>query len=540
MERNGIDLLERVLLENGRRRDEAGNWHGPDEAPPKDPGKNGNGYQREPPASDRARIIERARRYVAKMPASVSGNHGHDAAWEVAVVLVRGFALTAEEALPLLREFSAHCSPPWSEKELLHKLADAEHKSRLPRGYLLNKPPPNGDRHAAAGQAPADSQSPAPYRVRLMDSPTFEAGDYRHQWLVEHVLVRGQPCVLGGPKKSLKSSVLVDLALSLASGAPFLGEFRVPRKARVAVLSGESGEASLQAVARRVAAGRGIGWPQVEVFWGFDLPQLSVPDHLAALREVLERERVEVLVYDPLYLGLLAGSGADGISAANLYQVGPLLLGAAKACLAAGATPILAHHFKITRGDAYAEPQLEDLAYAGVQEFARQWILLGRREPFDPDDPDGRHQLWLQAGGSAGHGLLRAVDVCEGKLLADFSGRTWRVEVTRPAEARVAEEQQKTAEKERNRAAQDKADGTKVLAALDALDPGREGVTLTRLRDEASLSGERTRKACRRLAKEGVVEEVSLKAIGGNGAKIGAAGFRRRPQGSAGREHPEH
>src|SRR5262249_47633910 len=153
-----------------------------------------------------------------------------------------------------------------------------------------------------------------------------------------------------------------------------------------------------------------------------------------------------------------------------------------------GCTPILLHHFKITRQDPLAEPQLEDMAYSGVQEFARQWILLGRRAPFDPEDPEGRHKLWLSAGGSAGPSLLRAVDLCEGKMGKDFKGKTWTVEVMSPRDARVAESDEKTCEKQRRQAAQDKADDAKVLNALDKQDPNCEGMVFSHLSAFAKLS----------------------------------------------------
>ena len=85
-------------------------------------------------------VIERARRYVEKMPAAISGSNGHDAAFGVAQTLVRGFALSIEQARPLLLEYSGRCTPPWSEREIEHKLQSANEQSRLPYGYIINRP----------------------------------------------------------------------------------------------------------------------------------------------------------------------------------------------------------------------------------------------------------------------------------------------------------------------------------------------------------------------------------------------------------------
>src|SRR5262249_49165413 len=41
----------------------------------------------------------------------------------------------AEEAYPYIAEWNASCQPPWTEKELRHKLADAD-KQPGERGYL--------------------------------------------------------------------------------------------------------------------------------------------------------------------------------------------------------------------------------------------------------------------------------------------------------------------------------------------------------------------------------------------------------------------
>lgn len=78
-------------------------------------------------------IIESARNYVAKMDPAVSGSGGHNATFHVASILVNGFGLSLADARPLLQEYNQRCSPPWSERELEHKLQSAE-KTNDPKG----------------------------------------------------------------------------------------------------------------------------------------------------------------------------------------------------------------------------------------------------------------------------------------------------------------------------------------------------------------------------------------------------------------------
>lgn len=84
-------------------------------------------------------LTERARRYVGKMPAAVSGGGGHNATFHVACVLVQGFGLSPEQAFPLIAEFNQRCDPPWTEKDLWHKLRGADSPKCAPRrgrGFL--------------------------------------------------------------------------------------------------------------------------------------------------------------------------------------------------------------------------------------------------------------------------------------------------------------------------------------------------------------------------------------------------------------------
>jgi hypothetical protein len=88
---------------------------------------------------NRADAVERCRLYVQKMDPAVSGSGGHQATWRVAQVCVRGFGLGRDDAMEIMREYNQRCAPPWSDRELEHKVDSAETRSRMPRGCLLEE-----------------------------------------------------------------------------------------------------------------------------------------------------------------------------------------------------------------------------------------------------------------------------------------------------------------------------------------------------------------------------------------------------------------
>jgi hypothetical protein len=84
-------------------------------------------------------VKERARRYLATLPASVEGEAGASALFNAAVKAVRGFDLHDDDALELLRDYNARAVPPWPEHELKRAIANARRNGRLPFGALLEK-----------------------------------------------------------------------------------------------------------------------------------------------------------------------------------------------------------------------------------------------------------------------------------------------------------------------------------------------------------------------------------------------------------------
>lgn len=73
-----------------------------------------------------ATMLERACRYVVKMPAGVAGQNGHLATLFAAKQIVHFFGLHGEDGMAAMRAYNGICTPAWSDRELAHKVAQAE------------------------------------------------------------------------------------------------------------------------------------------------------------------------------------------------------------------------------------------------------------------------------------------------------------------------------------------------------------------------------------------------------------------------------
>lgn len=86
---------------------------------------------------------DRAIAYLSKVDPGVSGSGGSTPAFRAACKIGPGFDLSEDQAVRLLlTHYSPRCAPPWSEKEIRHKVADA-FKVESRRGFLLNEERPS-------------------------------------------------------------------------------------------------------------------------------------------------------------------------------------------------------------------------------------------------------------------------------------------------------------------------------------------------------------------------------------------------------------
>jgi hypothetical protein len=262
------------------------------------------------------------------------------------------------------------------------------------------------------------------YSVRpAISNAVLRRSTSKNEYMIDGVLVRNQPGLIGGASKSLKTTTAIDLAVSLASGSPFLGVRSVLSQEKVMFYSAESGEATIREIERRVSMAKGV-YDQLDndqIIWQTWVPQISDLAGLALLDYEIGQHKPTVVILDPLYQML------DGENASSYSLNGQQLQTISRLCLDHNATPILIDHAKRSSNNVreFAPLELEDISGAGKAEFFRQWILISRQRPYDVDSQI--HHLWMTFGGSAGHSGLFGVVIDES--LDESSGRGYRLTV---------------------------------------------------------------------------------------------------------------
>ena len=142
-------------------------------------------------------------------------------------------------------------------------------------------------------------------------------------WMVEgwwgrrsHGLVAGQP-------KVFKSTYVHDLAISVASGKPFLGKYKVMEKGPVIMIQNENVDWLMTDRTEKMIVSKGIvgkvkikNSHTVHIKWPEDLPfysinqqgfQLDNEDHQKQIEDLIKEVKPVLVIFDPLYL-MFAGN----------------------------------------------------------------------------------------------------------------------------------------------------------------------------------------------------------------------------------------
>jgi hypothetical protein len=181
--------------------------------------------------------------------------------------------------------------------------------------------------------------------------------------LVAGVLHQGAKMVLGGPSKARKSWSLIDLMLSVSTGAPWWGF--PTKRGRALYLNFELPAFALQHRLNAIATAKGL-----DDFTGFDLWNLRghATDFSALIPKILGRIRdtgYSLILIDPIYKGLGSRNENDAGDIASLLNEVEQL--AAKS----GAAVVFGAHF--SKGNQAGKDAIDRIGGSGV--FAPDVIL---------------------------------------------------------------------------------------------------------------------------------------------------------------------
>lgn len=446
--------------------------------------------------------IERCRRYVAKMPPAIAGQNGHNQCFAVACTCFR-FGLDLPEARQVMDEFSSRCQPPWSDREIDHKIKSASAKVLASGTFGAMLKLNDASLPPMSSFKDADPDVPAEPRFKFHTLAEFDALDLRVEYHIPGVLAAGPvPTMMAGYSKTLKTSIAMDMLVSLATGTPFLRQFET-KQCPVAIMSGESGGYALQDLERRICRAIGVDPRTVDNFHLCTaIPSLGVKEDLLAIEEVIIQTGAKVFAIDPTYMALRGMEDAG-----NFFAVAPFLEPITELGRRTGCTPVLIHHNSkgATRNNVGEPAELADMAFSGFSEWAGQWLLLNRRRKYNPDQP-GDHELWMTIGGRDGHSGCPAIDVREGA----YPDRHWTVNVNSAAEVRRESQEQaseaRDAIKRERFVKQREADKSEILVAL-----GSGPDTKSSLRDRTTGSTARVAAAIADLLREKRIVQCEIK-----------------------------
>lgn len=120
------------------------------------------------------------------------------------------------------------------------------------------------------------------------------------RWLVEGLWGNEAVGIVGGEPKCCKSFLALDMAVSVASGAPCLGRFQVARTGRVLLFAAEDSTHIVRERLEAIALRRGVNFSSLDIqVITTPVVRLDREPDRHALQETVNRWRPRLLVLDP-------------------------------------------------------------------------------------------------------------------------------------------------------------------------------------------------------------------------------------------------
>jgi len=172
-----------------------------------------------PSGQDESEVMRRAERYLATVDAAIDGQGGSMPTFRAACALVNGFALSPDVAYDLLaRVYNPRCAPPWSEKELRHKVEDAAKAAHdKPRGHLRDAEGPVApELFNLSPTRRIDAAHGASNRPMLLKLGDVERTAVK--WIWPGRIPRGKLTLVAGEPGQGKSTMTCDIVARITTG----------------------------------------------------------------------------------------------------------------------------------------------------------------------------------------------------------------------------------------------------------------------------------------------------------------------------------
>lgn len=338
-------------------------------------------------------LEHRAAAYLDRMPPAISGQGGHSATYAAATALVHGFGLEPAVAFAMLSDqYNPRCQPPWTEKELMHKVTEAAIKPHdRPLGWLRDTERASDVAHVDLSSmikpptsASGESLPPAGRRLRVRCLADVEPTAIR--WLWPGRIALGKITMIAGHPGLGKSFLTCDLAARVSAGLPWPDVRDLCPQGQVLILNGED-DPSDTIRPRLDAAGADVS--KVHFIDGVDSTREGEIDPFELARDTrLLRDHIEatpdvrLLVIDPVsaYIGQVDDHRNS--------EVRGLLRPLADLAHETGVAIVLVTHLNKCVGEAINRV-IGSIAWAAAARAA--WAVIR-----DPDDEKRRLLLCLK------------------------------------------------------------------------------------------------------------------------------------------------
>jgi hypothetical protein len=262
-----------------------------------------------------------------------------------------------------------------------------------------------------APQEGSDQPSESDLPLTVVKAAALEVPSHRQPWLIEGLWTAEAVGVIGGQPKSGKTTLALDMAVSVASASPCLGTFPVHTPGPVLLYAAEESAATLRYRLQTITSLRGLAFDQLDVrVIVTNSLRLDRSDDQVRLDATVTFHRPALLILDPLIRIHMADENASSDIAALLGYLRALQ----RKC---GTAITLVHHVRkqvsSTTGAGYSLRGSSDL-YAWLDSFLylrknRDQLTLSAEHRSAP--PLGPLQLELASHPDAGVQLKMAAPV---------------------------------------------------------------------------------------------------------------------------------